>query len=89
MLDLPPSPQLLRVSRRPPYDYVLMFKILILQRYYNLSDDQIEFQIMLWIILIGGIVGGGILGKDSDYTVFGGIAAFIVIIFTIVATPGK
>jgi len=30
---------------RPPYDYVTMFKILILQRYYNLSDDQIEFQI--------------------------------------------
>lgn len=30
---------------RRPYDYVLMFKILILQRYYNLSDDQIEFQI--------------------------------------------
>lgn len=30
---------------RKPYDYVLMFKILILQRYYNLSDDQIEFQI--------------------------------------------
>lgn len=30
---------------RPPYDYVLMFKILILQRYYNLADDQVEFQI--------------------------------------------
>jgi transposase, IS5 family len=30
---------------RPSYDYVLMFKILILQRYYNLSDDQIEYQI--------------------------------------------
>lgn len=30
---------------RPPYDYVLMFKILILQRYYNLSDEQIEYQI--------------------------------------------
>lgn len=30
---------------RPPYDYVLMFKILILQRYYNLSDNQVEFQI--------------------------------------------
>lgn len=30
---------------RPPYDYVLLFKILILQRYYNLSDDQIEYQI--------------------------------------------
>tara|TARA_R110000868_G_C10828787_1_gene759203 strand:- start:169 stop:1209 length:1041 start_codon:yes stop_codon:yes gene_type:complete len=30
---------------RPPYDYLLMFKILILQRYYNLSDDQVEYQI--------------------------------------------
>jgi IS5 family transposase len=30
---------------RRPYDYVLMFKILILQRYYNLSDDQVEYQI--------------------------------------------
>ena len=30
---------------RPAYDYVLMFKILILQRFYNLSDDQIEYQI--------------------------------------------
>ncbi len=30
---------------RPPYDYVIMFKILILQRYYNLSDDQVEYQI--------------------------------------------
>lgn len=30
---------------RPPYDYVLMFKILILQRYYNISDDQTEYQI--------------------------------------------
>lgn len=30
---------------RPAYDYVLMFKVLILQRFYNLSDDQVEFQI--------------------------------------------
>jgi transposase, IS5 family len=30
---------------RPAYDYVLMFKVLILQRYFNLSDDQVEFQI--------------------------------------------
>jgi transposase len=29
----------------PGYDYVLMFKILILQRYYNLSDEQTEYQI--------------------------------------------
>jgi transposase len=27
------------------YDRVLMFKILILQRYYNLSNEQTEFQI--------------------------------------------
>ena len=30
---------------RPPYDAVLMFKILILQTLYTLSDDQTEFQI--------------------------------------------
>ncbi len=29
-----------------PYDYVLMFKILILQRYYGLGDKQIEYQII-------------------------------------------
>ena len=28
---------------RPPYDYVLMFKILIIQHFYNISDDQTEF----------------------------------------------
>lgn len=31
---------------RPPYDAVLMFKILVLQALYGLSDDQAEFQIM-------------------------------------------
>jgi IS5 family transposase len=30
---------------RPPYDLIKMFKILILQRLYNLSDRQTEFQI--------------------------------------------
>ena len=30
---------------RPSYDRVMMFKIVILQRYYNLSDEQTEFQI--------------------------------------------
>ena len=28
-----------------PYDYVLMFKILVLQRMYHLSDEQTEYQI--------------------------------------------
>ena len=30
---------------RPPWDEVLMFKTLVLQQLYNLSDDQIEYQI--------------------------------------------
>lgn len=31
---------------RPPFDYIMMFKILVLQRYYNLSDEQMQFQIL-------------------------------------------
>ena len=31
---------------RRPFDVVLMFKILILQSLYNLSDDEMEYQIM-------------------------------------------
>jgi len=30
---------------RPPYDYIMMFKILILQRLYHISDAQAEYQI--------------------------------------------
>jgi IS5 family transposase len=30
---------------RPPFDYVMMFKVLILQKMYNISDDQTEYQI--------------------------------------------
>lgn len=30
---------------RPPYKYIMMFKVLILQRIYNISDDQTEYQI--------------------------------------------
>ena len=29
-----------------PYDYVMMFKIIILQRYYNIGDDKMEFAIL-------------------------------------------
>ena len=31
---------------RPPYDEVLMFKCMILQHLYNLSDEQLEYQIL-------------------------------------------
>lgn len=34
-----------RKGGRPPFDAVLMFKVLVLQHFYNLSDDQTEFQI--------------------------------------------
>ena len=30
---------------RPPYDYVMMFKILVLQRLYNVADERTEFAI--------------------------------------------
>lgn len=30
---------------RPPYNYVLLFKVLILQRLYNIADDEAEYQI--------------------------------------------
>ncbi len=30
---------------RPPYDSILKFKMLILQRLYNISDEQLEFQV--------------------------------------------
>ena len=30
---------------RPPYDAVLMFKVLVLQTLYTLSDDQAEYQL--------------------------------------------
>lgn len=35
-----------RKGGRPPFDYVMMFKVLVLQRYYNLSDGQTQFQIL-------------------------------------------
>ena len=30
---------------RPPYSYLLLFKVLVLQRLFNVSDDQAEYQI--------------------------------------------
>lgn len=34
-----------RAGGRPAYDVVMMFKILVIQRLYNLSDDEMEFQL--------------------------------------------
>ena len=41
---------------RPPYDHVLMFKILVLKRIYNLGDDSLEYQILdrlSWMRFLG------------------------------------
>lgn len=35
----------LKQNGRPRYDVVMMFKILVLQSFYNISDDQVEYQI--------------------------------------------
>ena len=37
-------------AERKPLDVVLMFKILVLQSLYNLSDAQMEFQIPAWLV---------------------------------------
>lgn len=49
--DFRPTLEIIRLkdrksnAGRKPFDVVLMFKILVLQSLYNLSDEQIEFQI--------------------------------------------
>ena len=35
-----------RKGGRPPFDRVMLFKVLVLQRMYNLSDDATEYQIL-------------------------------------------
>lgn len=41
-----PTTSITSKGGRPSYDVVLMFKILIVQRLYNLSDDQTEYAIL-------------------------------------------
>lgn len=50
---------------RPPYDPVLMFKVLVLQALYNLSDDQAEFQIQDRLSFMR-FVGLGLADKVPD-----------------------
>ncbi len=50
---------------RPPYDKVLMFKVLILQEYYGLSDSQIEFQ-LLDRLSFQKFIGQGLQDKVPD-----------------------
>src|SRR5215213_508090 len=50
---------------RPAYDYVMMFKILILQEYFGLSDHQAEFQITDRLSFMR-FLGLGLLDKVPD-----------------------
>jgi IS5 family transposase len=50
---------------RPPFDYVLMFKIMILQRLYNLSDAQMQYQI-LDRLSFQRFLGQGLYGSVPD-----------------------
>lgn len=44
---------------RPPFDRLMMFKILILQRYYNLSDRSVEEKNR-----VGDFEGDLVIGKN-------------------------
>lgn len=53
---------------RKPYDKILMFKIVILQRYYNLSDEQTEFQIkdrLSFLDFLGLSIGDNVPDRNT------------------------
>ena len=50
---------------RPPYDAVMMFKVMVLQALYSLSDDQAEFQIQDRLSFMR-FLGLGLRGKVPD-----------------------
>ena len=51
---------------RPPIDCVLMFRVLFLQRYYGLSDHQIEYQINLTVRVSASFLVLNVLTMFSD-----------------------
>lgn len=53
---------------RRPFDVIVMFKILILQSLYNLSDDQAEFQIRdrLTFMRFLGLSVGDVFFRDEE-----------------------
>jgi hypothetical protein len=58
---------------RPPFDYVMMFKILILQRLYNISDAQVEYQIKdrLSFMRFLGLALCDTVGRENDMGISG------------------
>ena len=55
---------------RPPYDAVMMFKVLVLQALYDLSDDQAEFVIndrLSFMRFLGLSMGDKVPGSDAHH----------------------
>lgn len=50
---------------RKPWDAVIMYKVIVLCAFYNLSDDQVEYQIRDWVSFMQ-LLGLGIEGKVPD-----------------------
>jgi hypothetical protein len=52
-----------------PYDAVMLFKILILQRYYSLGDSQVEYQLLdrsSFKTFLGLATGAKVLDEDDE-----------------------
>ena len=57
---------------RPPYDAVLMFKVLVLQTLYTLSDDQTEYQLkdrLSFMRFVGLALARSRPGRQDDLAV--------------------
>jgi len=57
---------------RPPFDYLMMFKILVLQHMYNLSDAQVQYQLLdrLTFRRFIGIGGENIIPDEKTIWLF-------------------
>ena len=57
---------------RPPFDYLMMFKVLVLQHLYNLSDEQVQYQLLdrLTFRRFIGIGGENIIPDEKTVWLF-------------------
>lgn len=56
---------------RPPFDHVVMFKVLVLQPQNNLSDERTEFHVrdrLAWMRFLGLGLGDAVLDATTIWT---------------------
>src|SRR3546814_5808540 len=56
---------------RKPWDEVLIFKVLVLQALYNLSDDQMEYQLrdrLSFMRFVGFGLGDAVADRSEEHT---------------------